>query len=64
MAGYIWLLAFPVDDINDEQGNRVRHYQTLEFKVIKELKPAVFTLALLDTVMETNLTPPRLGNYI
>ena len=59
------VLAFPVVEIIDQQNNRVRQYQTLDFKVIKELKTAVaqygptapFTRALLDTVMESNLTP-------
>ena len=62
------MLAFPIVEIIDQQDNRVRQYQTLEFKVIKELKSAVaqygptppFTQALLDTVMESHLTPPRL----
>jgi hypothetical protein len=57
--------AFPVVEIMDQQNNRIRQYQTLDFKVIKELKTAVaqygpiapFTLALLDTVMESHLTP-------
>ena len=55
------LLAFPVVEIIDQQNNRIRQYQTLDFKVIKELKTAVaqygptapFTQALLDTVMES-----------
>ena len=59
------VLAFPVVEIIDQQNNRVRQYKTLEFKVIKELKTAVaqygptapFTQALLDTVMESHLTP-------
>ena len=59
------VLAFPVVEIIDQQNNRVRQYQTLKFKVIKELKTAVaqygptapFIQALLDTVMESNLTP-------
>ena len=56
------VLAFPVVKIIDQQNNRVRQYQTLDFKVIKELKTAVahygpFTQALLDTVMESHLTP-------
>jgi hypothetical protein len=50
-------LVFPVVKIIDQQGNKVRHHQMLEFKVIKELKTAVlqygptapFTQALLDT---------------
>jgi hypothetical protein len=41
----------------------------LDFKVIKELKTAVaqygptapFTQALLDTIMESHLTPPKIG---
>ena len=53
------VLAFPVVEIIDQQNNRIRQYQTLDFKVIKELKTAVaqygptapFTQALLDTVM-------------
>ena len=59
------LLAFPIVEIIDQQDNRVRQYQTLEFKVIKELKSGVaqygptcpFTQTLLDTVMESHLTP-------
>ena len=59
------VLAFPVVEIMDQQNNRIRQYQTLDFKVIKELKTAVaqygptapFTQALLDTVMESHLTP-------
>ena len=59
------MLAFPVVEIIDQKNNRVRQYQTLKFKVIKELKTAVaqygptapFIQALLDTVMESNLTP-------
>ena len=59
------VLAFPVVEIIDQQNNRVRQYQTLEFKVIKELKTAVaqygptapFAQALLDTVMESHLIP-------
>ena len=59
------VLAFPIVEIIDQQNNRVRQYQTLDFKVIKELKTAVaqygptapFTQALLDTVMESHLTP-------
>jgi hypothetical protein len=56
------VLAFPVVEIIDQQNNRVKQYQTLEFKVIKELKTAVahygpFTQALLDTVMESHSTP-------
>ena len=59
------VLAFPVVEVIDQQDTRVRHYQTLDFKLIKELKTAVvqngpsapFTQALLDTVMESHLTP-------
>ena len=59
------MLVFPVVEIIDQQNNRIRQYQTLDFKVIKELKTAVvqygptapFTQALLDTVMELHLTP-------
>jgi hypothetical protein len=59
------MLALPVVEIIDQQNNRVRQYQTLEFKVIKELKTAMaqygptapFTQASLDTVMESNLIP-------
>jgi hypothetical protein len=59
---------FPIVEIIDQQDNRVRQYQTLEFKVIKELKSGVaqygptppFTQALLDTVMESHLIPPSL----
>ena len=54
------VLAFSVVEIMDQQNNRIRQYQTLDFKVIKELETAVaqysptapFTQALLDTVME------------
>ena len=35
------MLAFPIVEIIDQQNNRVRQYQTLDFKVIKELKIAV-----------------------
>ena len=59
------VLAFPVVEVIDQQDTRVRHYQTLDFKLIKELKTAVvqyspsapFTQALLDTVVESHLTP-------
>ena len=59
------LLAFPVIEVIAQQDTRVRHYQTLDFKLIKELKTAVvqygpsapFTQALLDMVMESHLTP-------
>ena len=59
------VLAFPVIEVIDQQDTRVRHYQTLDFKLIKELKTAVvqygpsapFTQALLDTVVESHLTP-------
>ena len=59
------VLAFPVVEIIDQQNNRVRQYQTLDFKLIKELKTAVvqygpsapFTQALLDMVVESHLTP-------
>ena len=58
-------LAFPVVEVVDQQDTRGRHYQTLDFKLIKELKAAVvqygpsapFTQALLDTVVESHLTP-------
>jgi hypothetical protein len=58
-------LAFPVVKVVDQQDTRARHYQTLDFKLIKELKMAVvqydpsapFTQALLDTVLESHLTP-------
>jgi hypothetical protein len=35
------VLAFPVIEVTDQQDTRVRHYQTLDFKLIKELKTAV-----------------------
>ena len=35
------VLAFPVVEIIDQQNNRIRQYQTLDFKLIKELKTAV-----------------------
>ena len=62
------VLVFPVIVVIDQQNNRVRQYQTLDFKVIKELKTAVvqygpsatFTQTLLDKVVESHLTPPRL----
>jgi hypothetical protein len=52
-------LAFPVVEVVDQQDTRARHYQTVDFKLIKELKAAVvqygpsapFTQALLDTVV-------------
>ena len=59
------VLAFPVVKVTDQQDTRNRQYQTLNFKLIKELKTAVvqygpsapFTQALLDTVVESHLTP-------
>jgi hypothetical protein len=59
------VLAFSVVEVVDQQDSRVRHYQTLDFKLIKEFKTAVvqygpsspFTQALLDTVVESHLTP-------
>ena len=59
------VLAFPVIEVIAQQDTRVRHYQTLDFKLIKELKTAVvqygpsapFTQALLDMVEESHLTP-------
>ena len=58
------MLAFPVVEVVDQQDTRVRHYQTLDFKLIKELKTAVvqfgpsapFTQALGDIVVESHLT--------
>ena len=35
------VLAFPIVEIIDQQDNRVRQYQTLDLKVIKEVKSAV-----------------------
>jgi hypothetical protein len=32
------VLAFPVIEVIAQQDTRVRHYQTLDFKLIKELK--------------------------
>jgi hypothetical protein len=59
------VLAFPVIEVIVPEDTRVRHYQTLDFKLIKELKTAVvqygpsapFTQALLDTVIESHLIP-------
>jgi hypothetical protein len=59
------VLAFLVIEVIDQKDTRVRHYQTLDFKPIKELKTAVvqygpsapFTQALLDMVVESHLTP-------
>jgi hypothetical protein len=59
------VLAFPVVEVINQEDTRVRHYQTLDFKLIKELKTAVveyghsapFTQALLDMVLESHLTP-------
>ena len=58
------VLAFPVVKVIDQEDTRVRHYQTLDFKLVKELKAAVvqygpsapFTQALLDIVVESHLT--------
>ena len=59
------VLALPVIEITYQKVNRVGQYQTLEFKVIKELERAVtqyrptapFTQYLVvDTVMNTKLT--------
>jgi hypothetical protein len=66
------MLAFPITEIIDQQKNRVTQYQTLKFKVIKELKTAMaqysptalFTQALLVTVVESNFNPPRLEDYV
>lgn len=63
--------AFPIVEIIDQQNNSVRQYQTLEFKVIKELKIAVaqygptapFTQALLDTA-GVKFNPPGLEDCI
>jgi hypothetical protein len=54
-------LAFPVVEVVDQQDTGARHYQTLDFKLIKELKMAVvqygpsapFIQVLLDTVVES-----------
>ena len=35
------VLAFPAVEIIDQQNNRVRQYQTLDFKVMNELKTVV-----------------------
>jgi hypothetical protein len=59
------MLAFPMIEVVDQQDTRARHYQTLDFKLIKKLKAAVvqygpsapFTQTLLDTVVESHLTP-------
>ena len=59
------VLAFPVIKSIDQEDTRVRHYQTLDFKLMKELKQllckygpsAPFTQALLDMVVESHLTP-------
>ena len=60
-----YVLAFPVVEVIEQEDTRVRHYQTVDFKLIKELKAAVvqygpsapFTRALLDMVVESHLTP-------
>jgi hypothetical protein len=57
------MFTFPVVEIIDQQGNRVRQNQALDFKVTKELKSSCDTVwtysslctALLDSVMETDL---------
>jgi hypothetical protein len=59
------VLVFPVIVVIDQQDTRNRQYQTLNFKLIKELKTAVvqygpsapFTQALLDMVTESHLPP-------
>ena len=59
------VIAFPVIEVIAQQDTRFRHYQTSDFKLIKELKRAVvqyspsapFTQALLDMVVESHLTP-------
>jgi hypothetical protein len=59
------VLVFPVIVVIDQQDTRNRQYQTLNFKLIKELKTAVvqygpsapFTQALLDVVTESHLPP-------
>jgi hypothetical protein len=59
------VLAFPVIKSIDQQDTRVRHYQTLDFKLKKELKHLLCNTVLqslshkqlLDPVMESHLTP-------
>ena len=66
------VLAFPVIEVIDQQDTRVRHYQTLDFKLIKELKTAVvqygpsapFTQALLGYSRGVTLNPPRLEDSL
>ena len=54
------MLAFALFEIIDKQSNRVRQYQTLELKVIEDLKRAVAPYEpseAFNTVMDTYLTP-------
>lgn len=58
--------AFPVVEVQDQQGNFQRRYDPLPYKLIKELKQACaqygatspFTLSLVETI-STDSLPPR-----
>jgi hypothetical protein len=62
------VLAFPVVEIIDQQKNRVRQYQTLEFKVIKELKtsvaqygPTAFYTSIIGNCDDVKFNSPKVG---
>ena len=67
------VLAFPVIEVIDQQDTRVRHYQTLDFKLIKELKTAVvqygrpfspFHSSITGYSHGVTLNPPRWENSL
>ena len=53
------MLAFPVVEVVDQQDTRARHYQTVDFKLIKELKAALVqygpSAPLIQTFMDTGV---------
>ena len=66
------ILSFPIAEIMDQQNNRVRQYQTLEFKVIKKLKTAMAQhgpMSLFYTIFVVycdgvKFNSPRLEDYV
>ncbi|XP_060230653.1 endogenous retrovirus group K member 10 Gag polyprotein-like [Meriones unguiculatus] len=58
-------MAYPVVEVMNPQGNRIRQHVSIELKQLKELKTAVsqygttapFTVALFETIADNNLTP-------
>jgi hypothetical protein len=62
------MLAFPVVEVVNQQDTRVRHYQTLDFKLIKELKTAVVqycpSAPFTQVLRGVTLNPPRLEDSL